>query len=298
VDEGKSARLSRQRQVLVNVSRETEQYREPNILAALLLTARAAAWKEWPLFYYIIDPNSHSLETRGGSIDIYVSGERAVHVADFNMDGFALIEDERAEREAEAARAAALAEREVQAAPPSLPSTTRPLPPLQPAPQMGPPAQPRSGWGGVWTLLIILGGIVLWSNRENVVRFIYAALRFWYALTPHPARAAVDRAIRSGETIDVDELKQSLSTHAANRIEREVRDQQLREATQRLREHEAMLRREAEARAERERRRAAARAAAERLNQFGQSEEELLKAALEHQIAAARAEAMRKKDRL
>jgi len=122
-------------------------------------------------------------------------------------------------------------------------------------------------------------------------------LRWWYDLTPHPARGLVDAAIHQGKPIDMEAFDRALVVHPANDIQRSVRERQLREATERLRTHHQALSREEAERVARERALAEKRAEAEREYRMGKAQEEALQAALEHQVTAARVEALRKRER-
>lgn len=147
-------------------------------------------------------------------------------------------------------------------------------------------AETAFGW---FKLLLAVGAIwALWSARIPI-------LRAWYGLTPHPAQTAVQDAIASGQRVDVNAVKASLGLQGANAVEQSVREQQLKEATDLLKAHHAQLNAEAARRVADAERMAAQRAQAERDYDLGKAEADLLKAVLEHQAAAARVEALRKR---
>ncbi|MDP2181016.1 MAG: hypothetical protein Q8K99_00405 [Actinomycetota bacterium] len=147
-------------------------------------------------------------------------------------------------------------------------------------------AETAFGW---FKLLLAVGAVwALWSARIPI-------LRAWYGLTPHPAQTAVQDAIASGQRVDVNAVRASLGLQGANAVEQSVREQQLKEATDLLKAHHAQLNAEAANRVAEAERRATQRAQAERDYDLGKAEADLLKAVLEHQTAAARVEALRKR---
>lgn len=141
----------------------------------------------------------------------------------------------------------------------------------------------------LFKLVLTVGGVwLLWAARIPL-------LKAWYGMTPHPAQSAVWDAISSGERVDVSAVRASLGLEGANAIERSVREQQLKDATEMLKVHHAQLNAEAAQRVAEAERLATQRAQAERDYDLGKAEADLLKAVLEHQTAAARVEALKKR---
>lgn len=136
-------------------------------------------------------------------------------------------------------------------------------------------------------LIVVLIILLLAKFGRNILRFVYE-------LTPHPAQKSVEQALRD-KRLDFASVKAVLKRRARNRVEREVREAQLRQATERLRQDMGRLA------AEQERRRREAHALAERKAEeareqsLTEAEEAFLRAAFEHQTAAARVEKLRKR---
>lgn len=138
-----------------------------------------------------------------------------------------------------------------------------------------------------WRVRLFLAGLVaLWMflKRETIARW-------YYSLQPHPASNMVDRAIEQGAAIDGDLYERVLRPVPGNRAEQAVRREQADVLTRRLREHEAILRSESAKRVEAERRRV------ERENAFLRAHAELLKAGVDHEVAAARLDELRRQAR-
>jgi hypothetical protein len=156
-----------------------------------------------------------------------------------------------------------------------------------------------SYWYSVWRTLkslfwLAVVGCIGWGALK-ILSSWESILRWWYELTPHPAREIVDDAILHGKRIDIDAWSRTFTVAAANDIEREVRASQLRAEAERLRQHQRALEAEAARRQEHARKLAEQRAQAEREVNVGAAAEEALKAAIEHEVAAARAEALRRR---
>lgn len=139
-------------------------------------------------------------------------------------------------------------------------------------------------WG--WVRLLLVGALALWAflNREKL-------LYWFYSLTPHPATEMVDQAITHGAELDGDAFARATVIMADNSIERSVREAQARQLTQRWRNHEHALRSEEAALVRKEQKRA------EDENARLEAEQTLLRAAIAHEEAAARVEALRKRER-
>lgn len=139
-------------------------------------------------------------------------------------------------------------------------------------------------WG--WVRLILLGVFLLWVvvNWEML-------LRWYYSLRPHPATSIVESAIYSGREIDGDLYERILRPVPGSRIEKQVRAGQAQDLTSQLRTHEAALRSEEARVVEAERRRV------EQENAFSRAHAELLRAGVDHEVAAARVDELRKATR-
>ncbi len=139
-------------------------------------------------------------------------------------------------------------------------------------------------WG--WVRLIVFGALALWLwlKRETL-------LYWYYSLTPHPAGAMVDHAITTGQELDGKAFAQAVrSISGANEIEKTVRADQAYALAARWREREAALDAE-EARLVDDARRQAAQD-----NALLQAQKDLLDAAIAHEQALARVDALREKE--
>lgn len=135
-------------------------------------------------------------------------------------------------------------------------------------------------WGHIQLFGVMLFLVWLWFKRETIARW-------YYGLQPHPAADIVERALYTGGDIDGDLYERILRPVPGDPIERGVRARQADELAERLRRHEAALRAEEASRVE------AARREVERENAFTRAHAELLKAGVDHELAAARVKEMR-----
>ena len=146
-------------------------------------------------------------------------------------------------------------------------------------------AQAREFQNDFWRVvkLILFGLLLFWiiSAREAIARF-------YYSLMPHPATSMVERALYADVAIDGKIYAQILSPVPGGKIEMEVRGKQADELTRRLRKHEAALR-STEARHV-----GAIKRRAEQENAFREAHLALLKAGIDHEVAAARIDELRK----
>lgn len=139
--------------------------------------------------------------------------------------------------------------------------------------------------GSFWwkAKLFVLSLFLLWlyQKRDPIARW-------YYGLKPHPAKQMVERALYQGSEIDGRIYAQILEPVPGSPIERQVRANQADALTRRLRQHEAALRSEEASRVADVRRRV------EQENAFMRAHAELLKAGVDHEVAAARVDELRK----
>lgn len=144
------------------------------------------------------------------------------------------------------------------------------------------------------SLAIVPANLLLIGWLANLaVGAIPFLLRWQYRLTPHPAHHLVERAIESGEALDGDAFDAAVdrALGTSNATEAQVRTEQARALTARWREHEGSLR---------ARQAVAFRAAAERHQreaEVSEAQVELKRAAVDHELAAARYAALIRKER-
>lgn len=136
-----------------------------------------------------------------------------------------------------------------------------------------------------WRWVKIIGGvsIAIWLFKRR-----QAIAEWYYSLQPHPASHQVDDAIDLGLPIDGELFAAVNQPFEGNRYEIAVRNQQADDLTGRLRRHEAALRTNSEAilRMKREELR--------REQEFMKAHEALINAGVDHEMAAAHLEALRK----
>lgn len=141
-----------------------------------------------------------------------------------------------------------------------------------------------SFWG--WVRLVAFAGFALWlwSKRETI-------LYWYYSLTPHPAGTMVDQAISTGEPLDGAAFATSVRLALGdNDVEKAVRANQARALAERWREREAALQVQ-EARLVKDAQRQSAKE-----NALLQAQADLLNAAIAHEQAMARVDALREKE--
>lgn len=136
-----------------------------------------------------------------------------------------------------------------------------------------------------WRWLKIIGGgwlaIWLFKRREAIAEW-------YYSLQPHPASGQVDNAIVDGLPIDGELFATVNQPFDGNKYEITVRNQQADALTKRLRRHEEALRSNSEAILRRKREELL------REQEFMKAHEALINAGVDHEIAAAHLEALRK----
>lgn len=138
-------------------------------------------------------------------------------------------------------------------------------------------------WG--WVRLLLVGALALWAFLKR------EALLYWYySLTPHPASDLVHQAIAAKGGLDGDAFGRAAIVSTDNRVERRVREDQGRRLTELWRDHERALHAEEAELVRREERRA------KEENARLEAERSLLRAAIAHEEAAARVEALRKRE--
>lgn len=138
-------------------------------------------------------------------------------------------------------------------------------------------------WG--WVRMLALAGVALlvWVNREKL-------LYWFYSLMPHPAAAMVDRAVLTGEELDGEAFAASVrAAEGENDVEKTVRADQARALAERWRKSEAAHK------AEESRVLDEVRRETEKNNALFKAQKELLDAAIAHEKAAARVDALHKK---
>lgn len=136
-------------------------------------------------------------------------------------------------------------------------------------------------WSNVWLgiKLLFWGAIAAWlfSMRETI-------MRWYYFLTPHPAEAMVEAAMHRGVELDGKAFADIMRPVPGGRIEKEVRSKQALTLAEKAHRYAETMRAEADR----------IKAEAERETEFIKAQDELIKAALVHEKAKARLDALRK----
>lgn len=137
-------------------------------------------------------------------------------------------------------------------------------------------------WSNVWLgiKLLFWGAIAAWlfSMREII-------MRWYYFLTPHPAESMVEAAIHSGVELDGKAFADIMRPMPGGRIEKEVRAEQARKLTEKAHRYAETMRVEAER----------IKAEAQRDTEYIKAHDELAQAAIVHEKAKARLDALRKR---
>lgn len=137
-------------------------------------------------------------------------------------------------------------------------------------------------WSNVWRWikLIFWGAIAAWlfSMRETI-------MRWYYFLTPHPAEAMVEAAMHRSVELDGKAFADIMRPVPGGRIEKEVRSKQALILAEKAHRYAESMRAEADR----------IKAEAERETEFIKAQDELTKAAIVHEKAKARLDALRKR---
>lgn len=134
-----------------------------------------------------------------------------------------------------------------------------------------------------WTKIIGGGWLAIWLfNRRDKIA------EWYFSLSPHPATSQVNDAINRGLPIDGNMFAVVNQPFDGNRYETNVRSRQADALTQRLRRHEAALRTQSESILRKKREELL------REQEFMRAHEALINAGVDHEVAAAHLEALRK----
>lgn len=255
-----------QRTVRVDMDRANFQYTQ--VIDGILLRAAELVWRECPytqtmhgINYYVFDLHEIDLYLPDGSLALRAS--LANHALFGNGNDFRWwVENFAAERDRQLAQTAAQARFAQQ---------------MQEANQR---TSDTFGFIGRLIELAILGGIFYWlySLRETFARW-------YYSLTPHPAKAIIDHAVGSNAPLNEHDLADAMRETPSNPVEQDVRRRQADELMQRARQHADKLRAEAE----RLRKKASEEGA------FIRSQTDLADAAVSAELEKARVNALRKR---
>lgn len=135
----------------------------------------------------------------------------------------------------------------------------------------------------VIAILVALGvGLVfvLYRYRESFARW-------YYSLTPHPAQSMVEATMDRGIELDGKVFAEIMRPIPGGRIEKEVRAEQARALAERAHRYAERMRAEAER----------IKAKAQQDAEYIKAQDELVKAAIVHEQAKARLDALRKQRR-
>jgi hypothetical protein len=141
---------------------------------------------------------------------------------------------------------------------------------------------------GFWRIVKFIVGVTiaiwLFNRREAIAEW-------YYALTPHPSTAQVDNAVHRNLPIDGDLFAAVNQPFDGNKYEINVRNRQADALTERLRRHEAALRTQSETILRKKREEVL------RETEFMRAHEALINAGVDHEVAAAHLDALRKATR-
>jgi hypothetical protein len=268
----------------VRVTSTKSDYDTPRVIDAILLRAAQYAWQACPLYFIFgMGQEMPALRRDISSIDLYLpDGTRA-------FTAFPLIGDQAFNNgpsykwgnfsdlgPQERAAAAAATAQAAQAVQQQAIAQQNERNAAQTAADVG------SFFSTIWLLikLAFWGGIAAWlfSKREIIARW-------YYSLTPHPATAMVEAAIERGVELDGQAFADLMRPMPGGAIEKQVRAEQARKLTGRAQAHADRLRTEADQ----------IRDEARREKEFITAQDDLAKAAVAHERAKARLDALRKR---
>lgn len=263
---------------------------EPSVANAILAQAASYAWEQCPQYFLFLNRQTDQLRYNIESVAIYdrdgsllltahLGGEPLTAYGDQSFAGskkgyqWLDVQDVVAERIATDARvasdAALAADRESQRSDAMRATAERDA------------AFARDASSTIKWLVAI--GLAAWllTQWQNIAVWIYG-------LVPHPATRMVDDAIHSGHPIDGELYDAVHRPRFSNSVENGVRERQANELVSRLRRHEASMAAETAAGV------LAVKERVERENAFMRAHAELLRAGIDHEVAAARLDEMRR----
>ena len=278
------------RRVQVHLAKRLNQslFQSPAVADALLAKAARSAWKACPQPFNDARTDFHyNIE----SVQIFDSDDNVVLSATLGSPGVGLNSDQlfASDRDGYAWTDVSdhFSARQWQA-----PHAGAPLNPDGSIPVGNPAAQRGQGhvlddafFGFIWRWAKIIGfgslAIWLFNRREAIAEW-------YYSLQPHPASRQVENALVGGLPIDGDLFAAVNQPFDGNKYEITVRNKQADTLTKRLRRHEEVLRSNSEAILRRKREELL------REQEFMKAHEALINAGVDHEIATAHLEALRK----
>ncbi len=264
----------------VRVTSTKSVYENRRVIEAMLYRAAEFAWQNCPLHFFFGMSYLPALHRDIDVVDLYLpDGSEALRAANLLGDAtfdvgtsykWESIQDIGKQSRQEAARKAAEAQQQAQRQKAAEEAAARSA------------AEWDQFWSNVWfgIKLLFWGAIAAWlfSIRETI-------MRWYYFLTPHPATGMVETAMHSGVELDGKAFAEIMRPIPGGRIEKEVRAEQARALAGRAHRYAETIRAEAER----------IKAKAQQDTEFIKAQDELAKAAIVHEKAKARLDALRKR---
>ncbi|MDO8575981.1 MAG: hypothetical protein Q7R90_01560 [bacterium] len=262
----------------VRVTSSKSDYGNRRVIETMLRRAAEFAWGNCPLHFWFGGSYLPALQRDIDRVDLYLpDGSQALRAANLLGDlafnegksyKWGSVQDVGEQLRQEAAQKAAEAQRQRAAAEAAARSA----------------AEWDQFWSNVWLWIKILfwGAIAAWlfSMRETI-------MRWYYFLTPHPATGMVEATMHRGVELDGKAFAEIMRPIPGGRIEKEVRAEQARALAERAHRYAETMRAEADR----------IKAEAQRETEFIKAQDELAKAAIVHEKAKARLDALRKRVR-
>jgi len=260
----------------VRVTSTKLDYGKQRVIETMLRRAAEFAWGNCQLHFWFGGSYLPELQRDIDRVELYLSdGSQALGVYNLLGDGtfdvgksykWGSVQDIGLQRRQEEARKAAKVQQERQRAEALAYAV----------------AERNQFWSNVWLgiKLLFWGAIAAWlfSMREII-------MRWYYFLTPHPAQTMVDAAIHSGVELDGKAFADIMRPIPGGRIEKEVRAEQASKLTEKAHRYAEEMRVEAER----------IKAEAQRDTEYIKAHDELAQAAIVHEKAKARLDALRKR---
>ena len=262
----------------VRVTSTKSDYGNRRVIETMLRRAAEFAWGNCPLHFWFGGSYLPALQRDIDRVDLYLpDGGEALQVSNLRGDDtfdvgksykWDYVQDIGDQRRQEAARQAAQVQQEQQRA----------------EAYARHQAESDQFWSNVWFWIKVTfwGAIAAWlfSMRETF-------MRWYYLLTPHPATAMVEAAIHRGVELDGKAFADIMRPMPGGRIEKEVRAQQAHALAAKAHQYAEKMRAEADR----------IKAKAQQDAEFIRAQDELAKAAIVHEKAKARLEALRNRTR-
>lgn len=260
----------------VRVTSKKPDYENPRVIERMLYRAAEFAWENCSIHMTLGLSRLPALHRDIDQVDLYLpDGSQALRAANLRGDTalgtgksykWDSVNDIGEQRRQEAAQAAAQQQQDQQRAEASARYQ----------------AEQNRFWSSVWFWIKVAFwcAVAAWlfSKREII-------MRWYYFLTPHPAKAMVEASMHRGVELDGKAFADIMRPVPGGRIEQKVREEQARKLAEKAHRYTEAMRAEADR----------IKAKAQRETEFIKAQDELTEAAIAHEQAKARLDAFRKR---